>query len=80
MIGVKFNRAMRPFGVGDTALLPDSVGQAMINEGAAVRHEFPSLPHSSDSQTTASPAKPEAGDGAGKSKPATPRRQTYLTK
>ena len=50
MIGVKFNRAMRPFGAGDTALLPDSVAHQIIGEGAAERLEFPRAPHASEAR------------------------------
>lgn len=45
MIGVKFTRAVRPYGVGDTALLPESVAQAVVDAGEADLYEFPSGPH-----------------------------------
>jgi hypothetical protein len=44
-IGVKFTRAMRPYGAGDPALLPRAVGERMIEEGHAVAHAFPDKPH-----------------------------------
>ena len=52
MIGVKFNRAMRPYGVGDTALLPDDVARKVIDEGAAEIHQFPAAPHASAAPAT----------------------------
>jgi hypothetical protein len=48
MIGVKFNRAMRPYGAGDTAMLPDDVAQKLIKNGEAEAHKFPRHPHGAE--------------------------------
>lgn len=45
MIGVKFNHPVRPFGAGDTALLPEDVAQAAVDCGDAELYEFPDGPH-----------------------------------
>jgi hypothetical protein len=45
MIGVKFNRPVRPYGAGDTALLPEEAAQAVVDSGEADLYEFPAQPH-----------------------------------
>ena len=49
MIGVKFNTAIRPWGAGDTALLPERIAQAVVDSGEAELYEFPAEPHAHES-------------------------------
>lgn len=56
MIGVKFTRAMRPYGAGDTALVTDSLGIALIRNGDADRYYFPENPHAVEAGSTSAPA------------------------
>lgn len=58
MIGVKFNRAVRPYGAGDTALLPESVAQAVVDSGEADLYEFPSQPYAHEAGYTVPVTKP----------------------
>lgn len=53
MIGVKFNRAMRPYGEGDTALLPDDVAKRLIRGGDAEQHKFPRSLHGAEASKQA---------------------------
>lgn len=53
MIGVKFKRPVTPYGVGDTALLPDDVARRLVNGGDADRHNYPKAPHSKEMQPSA---------------------------
>lgn len=58
MIGVKFNRAVRPYGAGDTALLPESAAQAVIDSGEAEFYEFPAQPYAHEAGYAVSVTKP----------------------
>lgn len=53
MKGVRFDRAMRPYGAGDTALLPDDVARRVVDEGAAQYYRFPGAPHAEQAAATA---------------------------
>jgi hypothetical protein len=48
MMGVRFNRSMRPYSAGDTAWLPDDVAKKLIADGEADQYRFPKSPHGSD--------------------------------
>lgn len=58
MIGVKFNRATRPYGVGDTAMLPEDVAQNVVDCGDAELYEFPASPHAHEAGYTVPVTKP----------------------
>lgn len=45
MIGVRFLRAVRPYGAGDTAVLPDDAAAAVVAAGDAELAELPDAPH-----------------------------------
>jgi hypothetical protein len=45
VIGVKFTSAVRPYGVGDTAMLPEEAAQAVVDSGEAELYEFPAAAH-----------------------------------
>jgi hypothetical protein len=45
MIGVKFKSDVRPWATGDTALLPDTVAQAVVDSGEAELYDFPDQPY-----------------------------------
>ena len=45
MIGVRFTKPVRPYGAGDTALLPDDAARAVVDAGDAELYEFPAAPH-----------------------------------
>lgn len=68
MIGVKFNVAVRPYGAGDTALLPEDVAQAVVDSGEAELYDFPPQPFAH-----------EAGYQVPVTKPMKPGKD-YLTK
>ncbi len=71
MIGVRFNRPVRPYGAGDTALLPEAAAQAVVDAGEAELYEFPDDPHAHESGFKPSVTKPMTpGNG----------RQGYKTK
>ena len=58
MIGVKFNRHVRPYGEGDTALLPEDAAQAAVDAGDAELYEFPTAPHAHEAGYTVPITKP----------------------
>jgi hypothetical protein len=45
MIGVKFTRAMRPYGQGDVAFLPEDIAQGLVDGGEAELVDLPNSPH-----------------------------------
>lgn len=75
MIGVRFNRAMRPYGAGDTALLPEAVAQTVVDEGSAELYEFPASPYATGTVAEGSPVV----DGSATALAVRPK-QTYRTK
>lgn len=87
MIGVKFSKAMRPYGRGDVALVTDSLGIALIQNGDAVEYFFPDNPHAVEAGNEKKPAyQASVVDINTNSDPSTirrrgrPPRQFYLTK
>lgn len=62
MIGVRFLRATRPFGAGDTTLLPAAVAQAACDAGDAELYDMPGSPYSVAIGTPAPAAEPSAGE------------------
>ncbi len=57
MIGVKFTRNMRPYGAGDTALLPEDVAEKLVDEGSAELHDFPDAPHAHEARDVPNPSR-----------------------
>lgn len=45
MIGVRFTSPVRPYGVGDTAMLPEEAAQAVVDSGEAELYDFPAAAH-----------------------------------
>ncbi len=73
MLAVKMNRAMRPYGQGDVAVLPEDVANKIVADGAAAFCALPSAPHAHEGGSDV--------DQAASRKPASGRpRRTYLTK
>ena len=66
MIGVKFNHPVRPFGAGDTALLPEDVAQAAVDCGDAELYEFPAEPYAREAGSSDAVTKPFAPSTRGK--------------
>jgi hypothetical protein len=71
MIGVKFTRAVRPYGAGDTAMLPEDAAQAVVDSGEAELYQFPSDPHAHEAGYKPPVTKPMKPGGG---------RQGYRTK
>ena len=72
MIGVRFIRAVRPYGAGDIAMLPDDAAQAVIDAGDAELAELPNAPHAHEAGYRPAVTKPL--------QPASAGRQGYQTK
>lgn len=95
MIGVRFTRAMAPWGAGDVALLPDAVAERVVDAGEAELADLPDAPFAHEAKGPAPapvapvPASAQAGvllplgeddDGDPAGKPRRRAKGTYLTK
>lgn len=72
MIGVRFIQPVRPYGAGDTAMLPEQAAQAVVDSGEAELYEFPSAAHAHEPGYRPPVTKPM--------KPGASGRQSLLTK
>lgn len=80
MIGVRFTKPVAPFGVGDTAMLPEGVAQTVVDNGEAELYEFPASPHACAAMNEAPSTKVmEPGQGDLHLEPRSPK-PTYRTK
>ncbi|WP_316214308.1 MULTISPECIES: hypothetical protein [unclassified Bradyrhizobium] len=59
MIGVRFIKDVRPHGVGDTRLLPESVAEALVDAGEAELFAFPEAPHAHEAGYVTKPMPPK---------------------
>lgn len=77
MIGVRFTRAMRPYGQGDVAMLPEEVAQRVVDDGDAELHDMPEQMHAHEAGFRPEVTKPMRPAQICAPEPAP---QTYLTK
>lgn len=72
MISVRFIRPVRPYGAGDTALLPEDAAQAVVDAGDAELADLPDAPHAHETGYRPPVTKPLQPAAAG--------REGYFTK
>lgn len=71
-VGVRFTRPVRPYGAGDTVLLPAAAARAVVDAGDGELCELPEAPHAHEAGYRPPVTKPMQPAAAG--------RQGYLTK
>lgn len=77
MIAVRMNRAMRPWGAGDIAMLPEDVAEKVIDAGDGELVDMPDAPHAHEAMKPGTQVfKPQQD----KPRRGRPPKQTYLTR